>query len=422
MRGQDRRANRALVGAAHAFNVVAVNPFPQRRDCRLACGKAGHRGAGIIGAQSRDPAFAVRVDIDEVRIGQHCLIALDHKRAEWDGDTANPFPTFERRNVAAGANLGTRLLYMCGKYAPSHCLSWISHADRDQSIAGGSHPNVIAIIVENSGRMQPLYSAIVPPRKTPVVLAAAQLSDYYCRAFTEPRLRSRVEFGLLFLIVTREQRPHGARDAAKFLNIMCFKCIIQLVEENPKVAMALAQRSGQRGLSAAFNGGKEFLLFDGHMLLNAPAELGKRSHGGVPLRCTDIRPRRIKGLLQSAVIAGKDLANVFHLEKLAPFGGQNTSPRPIAATIALEMIGPMPGTVINRWQAGSCWTSVSMSADRPSMRSSSRRQSPARASITCTMRGDRTSVRVARICGSPARRKRSPWRTATPRSNRKARI
>ena len=30
-------------------------------------------------------------------------------------------------------------------------------------------------------------------------------------------------------------------------------------------------------------------------------------------------------------------------DKSRPF--ENTSPRPIAATIALEMIGPMPGTV-----------------------------------------------------------------------------
>jgi hypothetical protein len=30
---------------------------------------------------------------------------------------------------------------------------------------------------------------------------------------------------------------------------------------------------------------------------------------------------------------------------------ENTSPVPIAATIALEMIGPMPGTVISRTQA-----------------------------------------------------------------------
>jgi hypothetical protein len=28
----------------------------------------------------------------------------------------------------------------------------------------------------------------------------------------------------------------------------------------------------------------------------------------------------------------------------------NTSPAPIAATIALEMIGPIPGTLINRSQ------------------------------------------------------------------------
>src|SRR5258708_10002398 len=45
---------------------------------------------------------------------------------------------------------------------------------------------------------------------------------------------------------------------------------------------------------------------------------------------------------------------------------------------ALEMIGPMPGTVIRRAHAGSCSTKLVMSVDKPSMRSSSRRQSPAR--------------------------------------------
>jgi hypothetical protein len=38
------------------------------------------------------------------------------------------------------------------------------------------------------------------------------------------------------------------------------------------------------------------------------------------------------------------------------------------------------------------------------------------------MRGDRTSLRAARMPGSSARRKRNPCRTAMPRSNRKARI
>jgi hypothetical protein len=50
------------------------------------------------------------------------------------------------------------------------------------------------------------------------------------------------------------------------------------------------------------------------------------------------------------------------------------------------------------------------------------RQSPASSSISRIMCGDRTSERVARMIGSSARKKRSPWRTATPRSNRKARI
>jgi hypothetical protein len=44
----------------------------------------------------------------------------------------------------------------------------------------------------------------------------------------------------------------------------------------------------------------------------------------------------------------------------------------LPATMALEMIGPMPGTVIRRWHAGSLCTKLAMSANKPSMRSSSR--------------------------------------------------
>src|SRR5215468_7963977 len=76
---------------------------------------------------------------------------------------------------------------------------------------------------------------------------------------------------------------------------------------------------------------------------------------------------------------------------------ENTSPLPIAATMALEMIGPMPGTVIRRSHAGSFSTKLVMSADKPSTRSSSRRQSPARSSMMRIMRGDSTSERLARM-------------------------
>ena len=48
------------------------------------------------------------------------------------------------------------------------------------------------------------------------------------------------------------------------------------------------------------------------------------------------------------------------------------------------------------------------------MRWSSQRQSPANSSMTRNMRGDRASVRVARIVGSSMRRKPIPWRTAIP--------
>src|ERR1700750_2521756 len=68
-------------------------------------------------------------------------------------------------------------------------------------------------------------------------------------------------------------------------------------------------------------------------------------------------------------------------EKSRPLA--NAAPLPIAATIALEMIGPMPGTVITLRQLSSLFASVPISSVTVSIRSSSRRQSLAR---SATMR------------------------------------
>jgi hypothetical protein len=54
----------------------------------------------------------------------------------------------------------------------------------------------------------------------------------------------------------------------------------------------------------------------------------------------------------------------------------NASPLPIAAIIALEMIGPIPGTPIKRSQSTFRRARTSISFDKLSMRPSSRRQSP----------------------------------------------
>src|SRR4051812_47749412 len=64
-----------------------------------------------------------------------------------------------------------------------------------------------------------------------------------------------------------------------------------------------------------------------------------------------------------------------------------------------KMIGPIPGTLINRSQPESARASIPISADNPSMRPSSRRQSPVRSSITRAIRGDKTSGGVARDAG-----------------------
>jgi hypothetical protein len=56
---------------------------------------------------------------------------------------------------------------------------------------------------------------------------------------------------------------------------------------------------------------------------------------------------------------------------------EKTSHLPMLATVALEMIGPMPGTVISRTAPSSACASSVISVDTASMRSSSRRQSVA---------------------------------------------
>src|SRR5262245_15431625 len=76
---------------------------------------------------------------------------------------------------------------------------------------------------------------------------------------------------------------------------------------------------------------------------------------------------------------------------------ENTSPVPIAATMALEMSGPMPGMLISRSHPESCLASSVISPDNSSMRSSSRRQSSAKPLMIRIMRGERTSGGVARI-------------------------
>src|SRR6266699_335805 len=86
------------------------------------------------------------------------------------------------------------------------------------------------------------------------------------------------------------------------------------------------------------------------------------------------------------------------------------------------MTVPIPGTVITLRQLSSLFANASISSVTVSIRSSSRRQSPASSATMRTMRGERTSARLARMSGSNWRRKRNPCRTMIPRSRRKPRI
>jgi len=59
-----------------------------------------------------------------------------------------------------------------------------------------------------------------------------------------PRLRQRIKLRFVLTIVTGEQRPHSASDAAILLGIVRFERIVQLIEEDRQVAVTLAQRGG----------------------------------------------------------------------------------------------------------------------------------------------------------------------------------
>ncbi len=177
-------------------------------------------------------------------------------------------------------------------------------------------------------------------------------------------------------------------------------------------------RSPARCGEAAFCGlepGFEPVTFPAHRLdENDPGRLHERD--------PQIAISPLRDLAQDGAISCRDL--LWHepsqAAKSRPF--ENASPEPIAATIALEMIGPMPGTLMRRSQPVSCRAINSISRERFSMRSSRRRQSPPRSSMTRSIRADSTSVREARMIGSSARKKRMPWRTAMPRFSKKARI
>ncbi len=67
--------------------------------------------------------FARDVDVSCVEAEQNADLsasAIARRRAELGDQTLSKLVNFR-----------ARLLDMSGKYAPSHCLSWISHADRD---------------------------------------------------------------------------------------------------------------------------------------------------------------------------------------------------------------------------------------------------------------------------------------------------
>lgn len=100
----------------------------------------------------------------------------------------------------------------------------------------------------------------------------------------------------------------------------------------------------------------------------------------------------------------------------------NASPCPIAATIAVDIIGPIPGIVITLAQFSSDWLISSISVETASMRSSSHAQSLRRPRRIPRMRTDISSFRCSKIASNEFLSARSPLRTVMPCSIKKALI
>jgi hypothetical protein len=99
--------------------------------------------------------------------------------------------------------------------------------------------------------------------------------------------------------------------------------------------------------------------------------------------------------------------------------GHRAACSPLAATTALEMIGPTPGTLMSLWQLSSCLASASISVDTAAMRWSKRRQSWISSPMRLIILGDSASDFELRISGSAFRKGMRPCRTVMPRSSRK---
>ena len=94
-------------------------------------------------------------------------------------------------------------------------------------------------------------------------------------------------------------------------------------------------------------------------------------------------------------------AEVEHLLRLLDAANQGARQAP--ATTALEMIGPIPSTVIRRWQATSLSERLSISADTASRRASRWRQSSSSSAMRRSMRGESVSGGELKTSGSALR-------------------
>ena len=98
-----------------------------------------------------------------------------------------------------------------------------------------------------------------------------------------------------------------------------------------------------------------------------------------------------------------------HAAKSRPLA--KAAPLPIAATVALAMIGPMPGTVINCphcSHVGACQNLVPLFGDVFDALIETAPIAAEVLSMILIIRGDNTSLRLAKMSGSCWRRKRSP--------------
>src|SRR5574340_428919 len=138
----------ASLRASHALHIVAVDPRPEFLDGLSSDLQMIERMRGIVGLHHHQPGIGIRRDIDQVRIVEHLLVALDDDAIERRGNAACPLARFESRHRLPAHAVRADFLDPYVLHPPRHGLRRIGDADAVAAIRFRPDPDVIEVVPE----------------------------------------------------------------------------------------------------------------------------------------------------------------------------------------------------------------------------------------------------------------------------------